>query len=175
VSISGEIYRGGNQRTPEIHAWTSLCLGMKVRSFVELGIGSSYLLRREGVPGVTVDLLPDASPWHIQGDSHDPATRDRVIDLLGAMPDVVFIDADHEAAMVRLDFELWWPVAQFLVGFHDILMPSVVPFWHDVRRCYPSLEIVARDPASAQAWQVGSGSDGDLACGGIGVLFKEGA
>ena len=167
------IHNGGNQRWPEIHAWTSLCLGMGVCSCVELGIGSSYLLARHDVKTVTVDVLPDVNENHIQGNSHDPATLQRVLDRLGGAPDVVFIDADHDDPAVRADFDLWWPHARLLVGFHDILMPSVAPFWQSIRRVHPSLEIIARDTASAQRWQVGSGSDGDLACGGIGVLFKE--
>jgi hypothetical protein len=167
------IHNGGNQRWTEIHAWTSLCLGMGVRTYVELGIGSSYLLANAGLRGITVDLLHDTHPNHIQGDSHDPQTLARVLYLLGESPDMVFIDADHSAAAVLADFALWWPSARLLIGFHDILMPSVVPAWQELRRAHPSLEIISRDPASAQRWQVGSGSNGDLACGGIGVLLKE--
>jgi len=70
---------------------------------------------------------------------------------------------------------MWYPAATKLIGFHDIKMPSVVPFWNEICRQYPSVEIIGRDAQSAQDWQRGSGSNGDLDCGGIGVIFKFGA
>ena len=171
------IYTGCNQRIPEYHAWVCLCAGAGARSYVELGCGSADFLHKAGVSNiVTVDLLPNGlgTPEirHLQANSYDPSTRDRVLDLLGMQPDVVFIDADHEAPAVMKDFELWHPVTKLLVGFHDILMPSVMPAWHKIRREYPSIEIIGKDIASAEAWQHSGHVDGHVNCGGIGVVFK---
>jgi hypothetical protein len=172
-----EFQSGSNQRVPEFHSWVCLCKGMETKSYVELGCGSAHWLTQAGVTKViTVDILPNGlrNVPHIQGDSHDPHTLDRVLYILGDAPDVVFIDADHEAAAVQKDFELWWPVARMMVGFHDIRMPSVIPFWQDIRLKYPSIEIIARDVESANAWQhPGPHPDGLVNCGGIGVLFKK--
>ncbi len=171
-----KIYRGANQRIPEYHAWVCVCSGMKIHSYVELGCGSAYFLKEIGVEKiVTVDVLPNGLKdiSHVQADSHDPQTLNRVLDLLGGPPDVVFIDADHEADAVRRDFELWHPVTQMAVGFHDILMPSVIPAWNDISLRYPSVQIIGKDVASADKWQYGSAHpDGHVNCGGIGVVFK---
>lgn len=172
------IHTGSNQRIPEYHSWVSLCLGMGIQSYVELGCGSAWSLKQGGVKNiVTVDLLPNglengAIP-HVQGNSHSHDTLVTVLDRLGCEPDVVFIDADHEAGPVLEDFKLWYPHARKLVGFHDILMPSVMPAWHDIRRKYPSVEIIGKDLYSANSWQHGGSSNGDVNCGGIGVIFKE--
>lgn len=173
------IHTGSNQRIPEYHSWVALCLGMGINSYVELGCGSAWSFLRAGVKNiVTVDLLPNglehgAIP-HIQGDSHDPDIVKAVIASLGGVPDVVFIDADHESSAVMQDFELWHPIARKLVGFHDILMPSVLPAWNQISRHHPSIQIVGRDLASADKWQYGGHHpEGHVNCGGIGVVFKE--
>lgn len=172
------IHTGSNQRIPEYHSWVALCLGMGIRSYVELGCGSSWSFRRAGLSNiVTVDLLPNglengAIP-HVQGDSHDPDTLKAVLAILGGEPDVVFIDADHEADAVLKDFKLWYPVAKKLVGFHDVLMPSVIPAWNAIALNYPSVQIVGRDLKSADKWQYGGHHpEGHVDCGGIGVVFK---
>jgi hypothetical protein len=168
------IYRGSNQRIPEYHTWTSLCVGMGIETYVELGIGSSWEHHQAGIRVVTVDVLPNGLPGidHVQGSSHDLDTLHQVLTLLGGSPDCVFIDADHEYNAVYQDFDMWYPAATKLIGFHDILMPGVNQFWNEVKRQYPSVEIIARDPASGEAWQRGSGTNGDLNVGGIGVIFK---
>ena len=167
-------YSGSNQRVSEYSAWTSLCIGLGARTYVELGCGSSHEQAKAGIRVVTVDLLPNGISGisHVQGDTHDPVTRDRVLGILGTPPDIVFIDADHAIEAVRADFNLWYPVTTMAIGFHDILMDGVSQFWNEVKRQYPSVEIIARDVASANDWQRGSGSNGDLNVGGIGVIFK---
>ena len=170
------IYRGSNQRIPEFHAWTSLCLGMGIQTYVELGVGSSWEHAQAGVRVVTVDILPNGLPGihHIQGDSHSLETLHAVLTHLGDRPDCVFIDADHTYDAVKADFDLWYPAAKYLIGFHDILLGEGSDrFWNQIKREYPSVEIIARDQASGEQWQRGSGTNGDLLAGGIGVIFKE--
>ena len=172
-------YRGVNQRALEYHTWVCLCLGMQVRNYVELGRGSAGVFREALGPGkvVTVDLDPNGLEGipHFRADSHDPETVLKVLKLLGEIPEVVFIDAGHETADVRKDFELWWPNTKRIVGFHDILMPTVAPFWNTIRLGIPSIEIIAHDMDSANEWQRSSlHPDGNVPCGGIGVLFKGG-
>jgi 23S rRNA U2552 (ribose-2'-O)-methylase RlmE/FtsJ len=147
---------------------------MGIESYVELGIGSSWEHANLSIKVVTVDILPNGFPGidHVQGDSHNLDTLHRVLELLGSQPDCVFIDADHEYSAVYQDFDMWYPAATKLVGFHDILMPGVSQFWNEIKRQYPSVEIIARDPASGEQWQRGSGTNGDLNVGGIGVIFR---
>jgi len=168
------IYRGSNQRIPEYNTWTSLCVGMGIQSYVELGVGSSWEHHQQGIKVVTVDVLQNGLPGidHVQGDSHDLETLHQVLELLGGPPDCVFIDADHSYDAVRHDFDMWYPAATKLIGFHDIMMDGVNQFWNEVRRQLPSVEIISRDPASGEAWQRGSGTNGDLNVGGIGAIFK---
>jgi hypothetical protein len=172
---------GSNQRIPEYHSWVCLCMGLGIRSYVELGCGSSHSFLSAGIPAdriVTVDILPNGLVGtgirHLQANSYDPNTRNRVLEMLGEYPDVVFIDADHEADAVRKDFATWYPFANIALGFHDILMPSVIPAWNEISLRYPSVQIIARDLASADKWQHGgTHPDGHVNCGGIGVVFKE--
>jgi hypothetical protein len=168
-------YAGGNQRSSEINAWVSLVVGLGAKSYVELGCGSAYLLRDAGLSNiVTVDLLPNGIPGiaHLQGSSDDPRMFGGAVHLLGGLPDVVFIDADHSAEAVRRDFAIWHPSAQIAVGFHDILMDSVAPAWSEIALAHPSVEIIGRDIQSAADWQHEGHVQGRLKCGGIGVVFK---
>jgi len=176
-----KFHRGSNQRVPEYHSWVCLCAGMGIETYVELGCGSSHSLLDIGIKPeniITVDILPNGLVGtgirHLEANSHDPDTLKAVVSLLGRFPDVVFIDADHEAPGVRADFDLWYPVARLMVGFHDVLMPSVIPVWNDLSLRHRSIQIEARDLASADEWQHGgSHPDGHVNCGGIGVIFKE--
>jgi hypothetical protein len=170
------IYTGSNQRVPEFHAWASLVRGLGARSYVELGVGSAWSIRDAGIANiVTVDLLPNGLPGldHVQGSSQDPATQVHAVTRLGTNPDVVFIDADHSYEGCKRDFELWHPIAQMAVGFHDIrLAEGSDRLWEEVSQQYPSIEIIGRDLASAQQWQHTDGEAGRLRAGGIGVIFK---
>ena len=171
-----QIYTGSNQRIPEFHSWALLCKGMGITSYVELGSGSAWSIR-DACPDakfITVDLLPNGLGGidHVQGNSQDYDTRTIVIAKLGMMPDVVFIDADHTYEGCKRDFEVWYPVAQVAVAFHDtFLQEGCDRFWREVSKQYPSVEIIGRDHASAVKWQ-GSHNDGHVNAGGIGVIYK---
>jgi len=176
------------QRKPEYLIWTALCQAMGIRSYVELGTGSAFYLYQSGVPDVlSIDINNDFGQGphnphrehgitYLAGDSHDPATVRRVVDQLGGPPECVFIDAGHAYDEVRADYELWHPIATRLVGFHDIHIREVRRFWEEICLAAPdgSVEITARDIASARSWQgPGTAPDGHIDGGGIGVIFKE--
>jgi len=168
------------QRKPEFLSWVSICLTAGAKSYVELGTGHAGYMLAAGIPSVVaVDInnpqygVPTEGVHYIRGSSYDIDTFRRVIDVLGGYPDVVFIDADHDGNAPRKDFDLWYPVAQKLVGFHDILIPNIVRIWNDIAFRHPSVEIIGRDLASAQAWQgMGTSPDGRISGGGIGVIWK---
>lgn len=169
------------QREPEFLAWVAILQALDVRSYVELGTGHAHYIREAGVPTVvTVDIntlaggARDNGVEYISGDSHDPAILAKVLTFLGGDPDAVFIDADHDLDAPRKDFDLWWPHATKVCGFHDILIPNIEnDLWPDVRFRFPSISIIGHDIASAKAWQgPGTSPDGRISGGGIGVLFK---
>lgn len=168
------IYTGSNQRVPEYHAWTSLCLGLGAESYVELGVGSSHEQQKAGMHVVTVDLLSNglAGIEHVQGNSHDEDIMFKVLAKLGGDPDIVFIDADHSYDGCKADFDMWYPFAKLAVGFHDVLLGEGCDrFWREISKQYPSVQIVGQDHKSAAKWQ-GGHNDGQIAAGGIGVIFK---
>jgi cephalosporin hydroxylase len=79
---------------------------------------------------------------YISGDSHDPATRERVVAALAGRPvDLLFIDGDHTFAGVKADYEMFSPLVRAggLIAFHDIvpgeaeLVGDVPDFWRGVR------------------------------------------
>jgi hypothetical protein len=173
------------QREPEYLTWTALCVAMGVSSYVELGTGSAHFMKRAGIDKVVaMDINnPEAATLHnphretgvsyIQGNSHDVAMLRQVVDFLGCLPDAVFIDADHDGDAPRQDFELWYPVAQKLVGFHDIQIPNIAELWREISLNLPSVKLIGCDRASAVSWQgPNCPQDGILSAGGIGVIFK---
>lgn len=173
-------YRAG-QREPEFVAWASICLAAGAKSYVELGTGHAAYMRAMGIERVVaVDInnplygIVDKDVHYLRGSSYDVATLKQVIEILGGYPDVVFIDADHDGDAPQRDFDLWYPVAQKLVGFHDIQIPNIRQnIWPRIALTHPSVEIIARDLASAVAWQGPlCPQDGVLSGGGIGVIFK---
>ena len=92
------------------------------------------LYRSFALPGQRLDL--------VRADSHDPATYQQILDLLGGEQlDFLFIDADHTYDGVKRDFEMYRPLVRDggIIGFHDI-KPSTDPvygvhrFWNEIKR-----------------------------------------
>lgn len=169
------------QREPEFLAWVAICLAMDVHSYVELGTGHSHYMHTAGISRVVAvdinnppyDGMSNEGVNYVQGSSYDSATLAQVLGIVGDQPDVVFIDADHDGDAPQRDFDLWYPQARKLIGFHDICIPNVARIWNDLSLKHPSVEFLGRDLASAIAWQgPGTPSNGRMSAGGIGVIFK---
>lgn len=168
------------QRGREISTWAATCVGYGVRTYVELGSwdgSSAVFVRKAGVPKVvTVDIstIRPAATEHtdvhwISGSSYDVDILHKVIAYLGGYPDAVFIDADHEGDSPRKDFNLWWPVTQKLLAFHDIHeLPGVKAVWDEASKVNRSVEIISRDEKSWREFHHNS-----EIWGRIGILFKE--
>jgi len=101
----------------------------------------------------------------IIGDSHDPATLDRVKAVLkeGQMFDFVLIDGDHSYGGCRLDWEMYRPLCCGWVAFHDIVDSErhraggcyVSQVWQEISRPWPH-----------PTWEISLGKE----WGGVGLV-----
>jgi predicted O-methyltransferase YrrM len=99
----------------------------------------------------------------IDGNSHAPATLQRVVATLGDGGwDVLLIDGDHALSGVEKDFELYAPKVRSggLIVLHDILPDArrrygidasgdsgdVPEFWTTLKKRYPQAREVVADP-----------------------------
>ena len=83
---------------------------------------------------IGIDILDKYSKPEILGDSHDPATVEKLMAILpGGRADLVFIDGDHDFISVATDYELYSAFADTIV-FHDInCIASVKQIWNDIQ------------------------------------------
>jgi hypothetical protein len=103
-------------------------------------------------------LLPGQSANFVRNNSHDPASLERVKELLGGKQlDLLFIDGDHSYEGVKADFNLYSSLVRpdGLIIFHDIVKHSgtsgchVDQFWAEIHDRFPSYEIIED---RAQGW-----------------------
>ena len=132
-----------SQKADEILGFLDRVEALGPRRVCEIGTsaaGTLYLLSRVAAADavlVSVDLetpphlaaarrrlgRPGQRVVSIAGDSHSPATLERVRGELGGEAlDVLFLDGDHSYEGVRRDFELYAPLVRpgGIVGLHDI-------------------------------------------------------
>jgi len=89
---------------------------------------------------IGIDINPNSSA-DIIGDSGSVDTVHKLLDLLDdRTPDLVFIDGLHTYDGVKADYEMYAPLANYIIGVHDILTPKLTPrdsvdvarFWKEV-------------------------------------------
>jgi len=76
-------------------------------------------------------------------DSMDPATKERVMGILGPDPvDLIFIDTDHSEESTRKETDIWLPYVKNGggIGFHDIYTSDdgVQVVWRDLQAAFPN-------------------------------------
>lgn len=116
------------------------------------------LYRRFAVPGQRVEL--------IRADSHQPATRAAVGQLLADRPlDLLFIDGDHSYEGARQDYEMYRDLVRpgGLIGFHDVARHRDATC--EVHRLWGEL----RTKPSAREWI----AHPDQGWGGIGAVTAD--
>jgi hypothetical protein len=83
---------------------------------------------------IGIDKSDKYSKPDILGDSHDQETLNKLKGLLGVRDvNVIFIDANHEYNDVKQDYEMYGPLAQDIIAFHDISgVKSVNKLWLEI-------------------------------------------
>jgi cephalosporin hydroxylase len=134
--------------------------------------GTLYLLTRVAPEIATIVSIDISIPAHtgraranlgrgaqsvrsLEGDSHDPATVERLRRELAGHPlDFLLIDGDHSYAGVKSDFELYAPLVRpgGLIALHDISPDSGEPggpisgevprYWAELRETHETEEII---------------------------------
>ena len=74
-----------------------------------------------GAEHIGIDISINRFPPDILGDTHNPRTLKALRKRLSGRPiDILFIDANHCYADVRKDFEMYSPLCNGIVAFHDV-------------------------------------------------------
>ena len=124
-----------------VYYWFLEGLGRTYSSMIEVGCrngaGSACFLMGGGVEAYGIDTNPQIPDLAKIGKgftlhrthSTDPALKAVIPDC-----DIVFIDADHEYASVRADYEFWRSKAKCLMLFDDVLHPDLGTsrFWREL-------------------------------------------
>ena len=122
-----------SQHEPEFQTYLEICemymkkLGIKKPLVVELGTYKNrqkrfyeQLLGAEHI-GVDIGAREDSAAADIIGNTHDPETMATLKKKLrGRSIDILFIDACHRYDDVKKDYEMYSPLCNGIVAFHDI-------------------------------------------------------
>ncbi len=195
VIAAGAKKRGAKQKVREFAGLVQLVRRERPATVLEIGTlngGSLWAWCRVAAPNATivsVDLpggdfgggydkrLAERLPGYAQAgqtlhllrnDSHSPATLAEVKRLLPAPVGFAFIDGDHSYKGVRQDFEMYGPLVDGLVAFHDTL-PHNTESGCEVDRLWAELA------PGYETWEFTAPGDmkWDGIWGGIGVLRHE--
>lgn len=163
-----------SQRRDELLPFLERVERLRPRRICEIGTaggGTLFLLTRVAAADAIVVYVDLELPWFaerararlarngqrvvgITGDSHDPATRDRVVEALRDEPlDVLFIDGDHTYEGVKADFDLYARLVRpgGIVALHDInpdhdaahaISGEVPRFWEELKRTHRTEELI---------------------------------
>ncbi len=114
----------------------------KAHTILEIGVGkgtgSTLAFMRGLIRGISSEPLfisvdhqdymqfkPTVSWWHLViGDSRSTFTADAVEHILTDRPDIIFIDTDHTPEQIKMELEVWRPLAKLTTVwlFHDTYM-----------------------------------------------------
>jgi predicted O-methyltransferase YrrM len=163
-----------SQRRDELLPFLERVERLRPRRICEIGTaggGTLFLLTRVAAADAVIVYVDLELPWFAErararlaradqrvvglaGDSHDTATRDRVVGALSSEPlDVLFIDGDHSYAGVKADFELYAPLVRSggIVALHDVnpdgdaahaISGEVPRFWEELKRTHRTQELI---------------------------------
>ena len=135
------------QHPPEWRMFIEVCDTFlkkhKIKSpiVVELGVlfsaQKAFYEQLFGARHIGIDKNDKRSTPDILGDTHDAATLKALEDkLAGERIDILFIDAGHCYKSVKQDFEMYSPLCNGIVAFHDIERgkgEEVYIFWNELK------------------------------------------
>jgi hypothetical protein len=138
----------------EIGIWNGL-----QRRFYEQILGAEYIGIDNGNPFAPITIKDGSATPEIFGDSHNPATVEKLLRrLAGRRVDLLFIDGDHAYESVRQDFELYAPLTQHIVAFHDMIgTEGVARFWNELVAAEKSRPFVIFYKDSSADWTLQMG------------------
>jgi len=143
---------------------------------VEIGImhnaQKAYYEELMDAEHIGIDINPNCVP-DILGDSHKPQTMQELHRLLcGRKIDLLFIDGNHSYESVRQDYDLYGPLTEHVVAFHDIsasVNSDVRRFWQELSMANGYLAIAFNQYNTAI-----SVADNRFIDMGIGLIIKRG-
>jgi len=156
----------GADRGGSFYAWCQIATPDALLVGIDMPGGEGGEFTDDVAEAMLRHKRPGQRAESISGDSHDPATKARLQQLLdGRRIDLLFIDGDHSYEGVRQDFETYGSLAE-LVALHDVLPHPDFPacqvdqFWAELKGRHRTREFL--DPEDDRGWGQ---------WGGIGVVF----
>ena len=120
---------------------------------------------------IGIDINPNSAP-DILDDSHRPETMQELHRLLCRRKiDLLFIDGNHSYESVKQDYDLYAPLTEHIVAFHDIcatVNSDVQRFWQELSRANGYMAIAFNRCNTSV-----SVADNKFIDMGIGLIIKE--
>ena len=153
---------GASQDAFELSKLLEIVDRIKPEKILEIGVhrGLSIKAWREAWPAAFV-------VEQVQGDSHDPATKEK-FSTVGQF-DFIFIDGDHTLEGVRKDYEMYGSLVRpgGIMAFHDIMRSPERTSYHAGVDCRVFFDELKNRHATIEIWNGTAGDNGP----GIGVIF----
>jgi len=149
--------------------------GIKKPVVVEIGImhnaQKAFYEELLNAEHIGIDINPNCAP-DILGDSHKPQTMQELHRLLCRRKiDLLFIDGNHSYESVKQDYDLYAPLTEHIIAFHDIcatVNSDVRRFWQELSQANGYLAIsINRCNADVSV------PDNKFIDMGIGLIIKE--
>jgi len=132
-----------------------------------------------GTEHISIDIARRHRP-NIIGNTHDPRTLETLKKRLNGRPiNILFIDANHGYENVKKDFEIYNPLCDGIVAFHDIYYglgeekeeKGVWKFWDELKLLAYQATAEYRDFLFTSIYQYRSTKSGVQM--GIGLIIKK--